>query len=198
QPFAGGSIQLRSPTGHPRRAGGTGDRPGPRPSAGRSGDRRAARISVRAAPAGAMQLETAGNAANRRGVGSQAQGVRTDGRAGTLVGVLHPRGVAARRAGGTQLRSQSDICRGLSTRVPAGHRRAAVKTIAVRHVDRADPAHIAELGRAGTATVHEAIGRSGLLQPYMLPIYPGAAAAGSAITVLAQPGDNWMLHVAVE
>ena len=73
-----------------------------------------------------------------------------------------------------------------------------MKTIAVRHVDRADPAHVAELGRAGAATVHEAIGRSGLLQPYLRPIYPGAAAAGPAITVLAQPGDNWMLHVAVE
>lgn len=73
-----------------------------------------------------------------------------------------------------------------------------MKTIAIRHVGRADPAHIAELGRAGTATVHEAIGRTGLLQPYMRPIYPGTVVAGSAITVLAQPGDNWMLHVAAE
>ena len=73
-----------------------------------------------------------------------------------------------------------------------------MKTIAVRHVGRADPAHIAELGRAGTATVHEAIGRTGLLQPYLRPIYPGTVVAGSAITVLAQPGDNWMLHVAAE
>ena len=60
-----------------------------------------------------------------------------------------------------------------------------MKTIAVRHVERADPAHIAELRDAGVATVHEAIGRTGLLQPYMRPIYAGAAASGSAITVLA-------------
>lgn len=73
-----------------------------------------------------------------------------------------------------------------------------MKTIAVRHIPRAAPAHVAELGQAGTATVHEAIGRNGLLLPYMRPIYPNAHAAGSAVTVLAQPGDNWMLHVAVE
>lgn len=73
-----------------------------------------------------------------------------------------------------------------------------MKTVAVRNIPRPEPALVAELGRAGTATVHEAIGRCGLLQPYMRPIYDGAAMAGPAITVLAQPGDNWMLHVAVE
>lgn len=70
--------------------------------------------------------------------------------------------------------------------------------IVQRNIVRADQSAIDKLARFGVATLHEAMGRVGLMKPYMRPIYPGAHACGTAVTVLLQPGDNWMLHVAAE
>ncbi|QSN64805.1 4-carboxy-4-hydroxy-2-oxoadipate aldolase/oxaloacetate decarboxylase [Caballeronia sp. M1242] len=70
--------------------------------------------------------------------------------------------------------------------------------VVYRNIDRADTDAAAKLGALGSATVHEAMGRVGLMKPYMRPIYVGAQASGTAVTVLLQPGDNWMLHVAAE
>jgi 4-hydroxy-4-methyl-2-oxoglutarate aldolase len=67
-----------------------------------------------------------------------------------------------------------------------------------RNIKRADRAAVEQLGKFGSATVHEAMGRVGLLKPYMRPIYAGAHACGTAVTVLLQPGDNWMMHVDAE
>ena len=70
--------------------------------------------------------------------------------------------------------------------------------IVKRQIVRADRAAVDKLSRFGVATIHEAMGRVGLMKPYMRPIYPGAALCGTAVTVLLQPGDNWMMHVAAE
>lgn len=66
------------------------------------------------------------------------------------------------------------------------------------NIQRPQPDDVAALGQYGTATIHEAMGRVGLMRPYMRPVYDGAKLCGPVVTVLLQPGDNWMMHVAAE
>jgi len=70
--------------------------------------------------------------------------------------------------------------------------------VVYRNIKRADAQAADALGKLGSATVHEAMGRVGLMQPYMRPVYAGAQASGTAVTVLLHPGDNWMMHVVAE
>jgi 4-hydroxy-4-methyl-2-oxoglutarate aldolase len=70
--------------------------------------------------------------------------------------------------------------------------------IVKRNIARADRAAVDKLSKYGVATIHEAMGRVGLMQPQMRPIYPGAHLCGTAVTVLLHPGDNWMMHVVAE
>jgi 4-hydroxy-4-methyl-2-oxoglutarate aldolase len=73
-----------------------------------------------------------------------------------------------------------------------------MKTVVVRNIPRVDAKLCETFAKRGVSTAHEAYGRIGLMKPYMRPIWSGASIAGPAVTVLAQPGDNWMIHVAVE
>ena len=70
--------------------------------------------------------------------------------------------------------------------------------VVYRNIQRAEAALADRLAAYGTSTVHEAMGRVGLMKPYLRPIYAGAQVSGTAVTVLLQPGDNWMLHVVAE
>jgi 4-hydroxy-4-methyl-2-oxoglutarate aldolase len=73
-----------------------------------------------------------------------------------------------------------------------------MKTVVVRNIRRADADVVKRLRALGASTVHEAYGRIGLMKPYLRPAWAGSEASGTAVTVLAHPGDNWMIHVAVE
>jgi len=73
-----------------------------------------------------------------------------------------------------------------------------MKTVVVRNIKRADADVVKRLGALGASTIHEAYGRIGLMKPYLRPAWAGGEAAGTAVTVLTHPGDNWMIHVAVE
>lgn len=73
-----------------------------------------------------------------------------------------------------------------------------MKNVVVRNIKRADAKALATFEKLGASTTHEALGRYQLMKPYMRPIWAGASIAGPAVTILAQPGDNWMLHVAIE
>src|SRR5690349_18708207 len=145
-----------------------------------------------------MQFQAAGDPQHRRGLGDEIQGVPGPRCAKTSVGLLRTCRAQSRRPGRPQHRQADDLWRGVSAPLPASAGRTGMKPVVVRNIKRADANAAGALEGFGVSTTHEAYGRIGLMKPYMRPIWPNASIAGPAVTVLAQPGDNWMIHVAVE
>ena len=99
----------------------------------------------------------------------------------------------ARLSGGLKPRLRQPAATGLAPTA-----KDSMKPTIVRNIKRADAEVVKALGEMGVATVHEAQGRTGLMRPFMRPIYPTAKVSGSAVTVLCHPGDNLMIHAAME
>src|SRR5262252_4569409 len=119
------------------------------------------------------------------------------------VGLLRRAGQAPRRSAAAQCRAEPRAAarhhgRGVHAPVSAGHWGAAVRAVVVTGCPRASLAEVDELASFGVATVHEAIGRTGYLGPAIRPVHPGTQVGGTAVTAVCWPGDNLMVHAAVE
>ncbi len=164
-------------------------------------------LLFRTAPAGAVQLETRCVTGHHRRLGEKVSGHSVHAGSGASVGILHPRGAAARGAGQAQYRHHGRARyrsrRSLPEHLPPRNGEPGMnlinkKGLVIRHLPRHDEAVLRRCEAAGVATLHEAWDRQGLMGPAIRPIQQGVSRAGNAVTVLVTPGDNWMFHVAVE
>ncbi len=139
--------------------------------------------------------------------GRKVSGHSVHAGSGASVGILHPRGAAARGAGQAQYRHHGRARyrsrRSLPEHLPPRNGEPGMnllnkKGLVIRHLPRHDEAVLRRCEAAGVATLHEAWDRQGLMGPAIRPIQQGVSRAGNAVTVLVTPGDNWMFHVAVE